>query len=118
MIDFTELLIHLLRISATFSALCIPAVSVAYFIVANAEEEAQKRMASTITLGCLAGIVFVANTLVALFFLLSDLCQTHWWVVVIGFVIGCSVIVLVFLTLAGVIVKIGRKMPSFKNKKK
>ena len=109
MIDPTELVKILFQLSGTFAALCIPAVSVAYFIVAQGGKKV-----STITLGALTGIIFVISTMCSFVLIVFNLCE-HWWIVGLLFVIGCLLIILVFLTLAGVEVR--RKIPPIGPKK-
>lgn len=85
MIDPNLLVNNLLALSGTFAALCIPAASVAYFIVANVDDEAeQKHIASIISMSAFAGIVFIITVFLSLGLLLVNACQDYYWIGLIG----------------------------------
>jgi len=103
LIDPNQLVNTLLSLSGTFAALCIPATSVAYFVVANIDDEAeQKRIASIISMSAFAGIVFVITVFLSLGVVLANVCQDYYWLALLGFCLGCAMIIGVFLKIAGV----------------
>lgn len=101
---------HLLIASATFAALCIPAVSIAFLIVKDTSGEDQRRVSAVITYGMFAGLVFISCTLLSLIFLIFDAVALYWIVGFI-FIIGCLSIAIIFLILGGYWVWIERKIP-------
>jgi len=99
--DYSQLLEMIFRVSITTATLCLPAISVAYFIIASVPKET-RRMSTVIGYGSLAAIVLVVCSL----FTFVVLCFGHeseltLMVSAVLFVIGCVAILYVLGVLAG-----------------
>lgn len=111
------LLEHLFITSATLAALCIPAISIAYFVImkGGTKPEDQKRIASVITFGTFSGVMFVICTLLSLILIIYDQ-VAFYWIVCFLFSIACFSIAIIFFILSGIQVKIKRRIPFLESK--
>lgn len=112
MVDMQALQHTILMVSSTLAGLSLPAVAIAYFLLPSVKEEFKGRVLSMITLGCLAGGFYVLAALSAYVVILFDWYDSCW-LSHLFFVSGCVGLLILFLALAGVFVKFGRKIPEF-----
>ena len=102
MIATSDLLLSILRLALTTATLTLPAISVAYFIIAQIEEES-KRMSKVIGYGSLSAIILVICSI----FTFGALCfgyENETFALLISgvlFTAGCFLILYVLLILAG-----------------
>lgn len=119
MIDPVELVKFILTISGTLAALCVPACSVILFIIAHADDpEDEDRYGSIASLCAVAGILFVITVLTCMLSLIFEACNSTFYLVIFEFVLGCALILLIFLSFTGVTVSIKKKFPKITGKRK
>jgi hypothetical protein len=106
MITSSDLIVEVMRLSITTSALVIPSISLAYFIMSRNKNEIT-RMSSIIGMGSTAAIILLIDS-ISCFTILAFGWDTAQYVIqFIGglFLIGCGLLVYVILTFAGVTIK-------------
>lgn len=102
MIPTSDLLLTILRLALTTATLTLPAISVAYFIITQTEEE-RERMSKVIGYGSLSAIILVLCSI----FTFGALCFGHendtsaLLISGVLFTVGCILILYVLLILAG-----------------
>lgn len=97
-LEDSQLIMGILGISGGTAALCIPIISVAYQVLTLAvDEETRKKMATTITLGGIVGIMLLICVLLSLGSLVFHLTALNFLVYIIFLIFSLSILVMMYI---------------------
>jgi hypothetical protein len=102
MIPTVDLITEIMRLSITTSALVIPSVSLAYFIMANSEKEIP-RMSRVIAVGTLAAIILLIDSIFSFMVLSFGWDSLSFSIIFLGgiFLLGICLLLYMLYTLSG-----------------
>ena len=104
MISNSDLLLNIMRLALTTAALTIPAISIAYFLISQSDEEEERdRMSKIIGYGSISAIILVACSIVTFVILCFGWEEEPLALPISGviFGIGCLLLLYILLVLAG-----------------
>ncbi len=102
MIPTVDLIIEIMRLSITTSALVIPSVSLAYFIMANSEKEIT-RMSKVIAVGTISAIILLIDSIISFIVLSCAWDSSPYSIILLGglFLLGIFLLLYMLYTLSG-----------------
>jgi uncharacterized membrane protein YccF (DUF307 family) len=124
MIPNSDLLTDIMRLALTTAALTIPAISIAYFISSQTEEEKEiERMSKVIGFGSISAIILVICSIVTFIILCLGYEEQQISLVISGIMFGIGILLLLYIlfVLAGFkreIPKVGKKTSAEETTKK
>jgi len=96
-LENSQLIMGILGISGGIAALCIPIISVAYQVLTLAtDEETRRKMATTITLGGIIGIMLLICVLLSLGSLIFHLTALSIFVYIIFLIFSLGIIFMIY----------------------
>lgn len=102
MIPPSDLIIEIMRLSITTSALVIPSLSIAYFVMSRNKKEVN-RMSEVIDKGSFSAIILLVNSIICFLILLFGWESVQYITLLVGalFLMGILLLLYTFLLLAG-----------------
>ena len=99
-VENTQVLIVILAISGGIATLCIAVISIAYQVLLYSEDEEMRvRMASTVTLGGIAGIILLICVLFSSGFLVFHLAVSIYFLYIIFIIFSIAIFIMVYILL-------------------